>query len=354
MKVVAVASRGAIIHRQYAVIKFRVSALLPPRFNLSVAPRSSEQDGIVKAVADNLRLDAATAEVLRRFDASGVRSLLLKGPALSDWYTDDSKRSYMDCDLWVCPADMKAATELLSELGFRPYTDAQGLPDWWLEHASTWSRQSDGVVVELHRFLQGVDADPEAVWEILSAHRGTVALPGYTAPILSSPAKALYVTLHAAHHGKDWGKALVHVERALAVVPEADWTEAAKLAREVDATDSFATGLRLVPEGMALAERLSLPATHSVKVALLASSPPPVALGFEQLRTARGGWARMRIIARKLFPPPGFVRHWWPPAARNSLMLMVGYLYRPVWLLRRAPGGLRAWREARLQAQGPR
>jgi hypothetical protein len=260
----------------------------------------------------------------------------------------------MDCDLWVCPADMAAATELLSGLGFRPYTDAQGLPEWWLEHASTWARDSDGVVVDLHRTLQGSGAGPEAVWELLSSHRDTVELAGHQAPILSSPAKALYVTLHAAHHGKAWGKALIHLERALAVVPEPDWNKAAQLARELDATDFFATGLRLVPEGQALAERLRLPGAQSAKVALQASTPPPVALGFEQLRTARGMWTRLRIIARKLFPPSGFIRHWWPPAARNRRMLLLGYLYRPVWLVRHAPRGLRAWCEARRQVRGAR
>ena len=314
--------------------------------------RSWEQDAIVEAVASNLRVDAATAEVLRNFDASGVRAVLLKGPALADWYADDPARSYLDSDIWVCPDDLEAARELLKALHFEPYADEKQLPGWWLEHASTWSRESDGVMVDLHRFLQGAGAEPKAVWEVLSAHRNTVTLAGYEAPILSPPAKTLYVTLHAAHHGKVWGKALIHVERALIAVPEADWKKAAELARELHATDSFGTGLRLVPEGRALADRLGLPVTQSIKVALEASTPPPVALGLEQLRTADSSWARTRIIARKLFPPPGFIRHWWPPAARNWRMLILGYLYRPVWLLRRAPQGFKAWREARRQVHG--
>ncbi|HEY3945138.1 MAG TPA: nucleotidyltransferase family protein [Solirubrobacteraceae bacterium] len=317
-------------------------------------PSSREQELVVEAVASNLRLDAATAEVLRCFEAGGVRSVLLKGPALADWYADDPKRSYMDSDLWVCPEDMSAAGDLLLQIGFRRYTGDQGLPDWWLEHASTWSRESDGVVVDLHRRLQGMGADPGSVWEALSGYRDTVALAGYRAPILSSQAKSLYVTLHAAHHGQGWGKALIHIERALAVVPEATWKEAAELARELDATDSFGTGLRLVPDGRALADRLGLPPTQSTAVALQASTPPPIALGFEQLRTAHGLWARVRIIARKLFPPPGFIRHWWPPAARNRWMLLLGYLYRPMWLVRRAPQGFRAWRVARRQVSDSR
>ena len=134
--------------------------------------------------------------------------------------------------------------------------------------------------------------------------------------------------------------------------PAASATAFAEPSFDLHATDSFGTGLRLVPEGRALADRLGLPATRSIKLALEASSPPPVALGLEQLRTADSPWARTRIIARKVFPPPGFIRHWWPPAARNWRMLILGYLYRPVWLLRRAPQGFKAWREARRQVHG--
>jgi GNAT superfamily N-acetyltransferase len=314
--------------------------------------KSWEQDAIVQAAANNLRIDAATAEVLRCFEASGARSVLLKGAALADWYADDPTRSYMDSDIWVRPADMDRATQVLTAIGFRPYAGDEGLPDWWLEHATAWSREADGVMIDLHRVLQGMGADPEAVWEILSAHRDTVVLAGYPAPILATPARALYVTLHGAHHGRGWGKALIHIERALAVVPEPDWKAAAELARELNATDSFGTGLRLVPDGRKLARRLGLPPTQSTRVALQASTPPPVALGFEQLRTADTIWARVRIIARKFCPPPAFIRHWWPPAARNRRMLWLGYLYRPVWLILEAPRGWRAWRGARREVQG--
>ena len=64
---------------------------------------ASEQDARLLAMASNLRIDAATAEVVRALDAAGVGALLLKGPALSAWYADDPTRSYMDCDLWVQP-----------------------------------------------------------------------------------------------------------------------------------------------------------------------------------------------------------------------------------------------------------
>jgi hypothetical protein len=72
-----------------------------------------------------------------------------------------------------------------------------------------------------------------------------------------------------------------------------------------------------------------------------------VALGIEQLARAHGWQERAEILRHKLVPPPAFIRHWWPPAARNSWMLMLGYAYRPIWLVCKAPAGLRAWRTAR-------
>jgi GNAT superfamily N-acetyltransferase len=308
-----------------------------------------EHDAVVRATADNLRIDAATAEVLREFEAEDVNSRLLKGPALAEWYADDSTRSYVDCDLWVRPSELAAAAAVLERLGFQRHMDEHGLPLWWLEHGITWFRPSDGVTVDIHRALQGIGVASEIAWDVLSASPEFVTVAGQPVPILPAPGRALLVTLHAAHHGKGFGKALIHLDRALTAVSEEEWREAAGLAHRLDAMDSFAAGLRLTSKGSVLAERLGLPATRSVKAALHASSPPPVALGFEQLASARGLLGRLHVVVRKLFPPPGFVRHWWPTAARNRRMLVVGYLYRPVWLLQRAPRGFRVWREARHQ-----
>ncbi len=139
-----------------------------------------------------------------------------------------------------------------------------------------------------------------------------------------------------------------HLEAALSAVDAQTWQYAAELALKLDAVDMFAAGLRLVPAGVVVADDLGLPTRGSVKSALYASTPPPVALGFDQLATARGA-QRLSIVTRKLFPPPTFVRHWWPPAKRGPLMLAVGYLYRPLWLAGKAPAGWRAWRQARVR-----
>jgi Uncharacterised nucleotidyltransferase len=307
----------------------------------------------VDAVVWNLRIDAATAEVVAALRDRGVDSLLLKGPALADWYPVDSPRTYVDGDIWVSPASVGAAEAVLRQLGFDPMQDERGLPGWWVEHASSWRRARDGGVVDLHRRLQGVALDPAATWEIVWSQREPMTVAGVTVERLGEVARALYVTLHAAHHGAKDPRGLPHLRVALTAADEAIWERALELAAQLDALASFSTGLRLVPAGAELAERLGVPDTRSVTTALHAASPPPVALGFEQL--AGTSWSRrFAIIARKLFPPPGFVRHWWPPAAKNRRLLLLGYLYRPLWLLLRAPAGYRAWRAARREVKSPR
>ena len=307
-------------------------------------------DRRVRAVMWNLRIDAATGEVVEALSSAGVDSLILKGPALAEWYPPDSGRTYVDADVWVAPAAMGAAESVLTKLGFKPTIDEQGLPDWWQEHASSWLRAADQGKIDLHRRLQGVGTDPQRAWDILWRQREPFTVGGRPAQRLPEAGRALYVALHATHHGVGDSRALPHLQAALDAVEDSAWRQALALAIELRAVAAFATGLRMVTSGASLAERLEIPDARSVRSELLASSAPPVALGFDQLAAAHGV-RRFQILLRKFVPPPSFIRHWWSPAAASRRMLLIGYLYRPVWLVIRAPGGYRSWRAARRRAR---
>jgi hypothetical protein len=313
----------------------------------SDGPRSPP--GRVRALMWNLRIDAALGEVVDVLRRRGIDSVVLKGPTFSDWYPRDSARTYRDGDLWVAPKDVQASEAVLADLGFVPSVDQSRMPEWWQEHAMSWQRERDQAKIDLHRRLQGVEANDERAWSILWAEREQLTIGGIQAYRLSEPARALYATLHATHHGLEDPRGLQHLGVALSAVSDQGWARALRLAQEVDAVAAFATGLRLMPAGVDLAARLGVPDSRSVKAALLASSPPPIALGFEQIAAASGR-GRVAILLRKFVPPAGFIRHWWPPAARNRGMLLIGYLYRPIWLLKHAPAGYRAWRAARRDA----
>jgi hypothetical protein len=309
--------------------------------------------GRAAAAAGRLRIDAATADVLRAFAQAQVESLLLKGPSVTTWlYPPGEGRLYMDSDLLVRPGHEHAAETALEGLGFVRRWDQSTLPDWWREHGSDWWRAEDGVLVDLHRSLPGLGADPRVVWSTLAATSETIRVGGYDAPALSPGGRALHVVLHAVQHGSDWGKGRGDLDRALEVADESTWRGAAALASELGAVDAFATGLRLTPQGEELAERLRLPTPASIDVALRASKPPPVALGFEQLSQAGGVRARTAILVGKLFPPREFLVHWDPRAADSRMWLLLARIRRPLWLLRSAPRGFRAWRRARRDVRG--
>ena len=287
-----------------------------------------------------LVLDAAAVEVIDALAQSGVRTVLLKGPSISRWvYEDGEFRSYSDLDLLVAPADVRRAVRTLTGLGFdRVHSDA---------HAELLRRARDQVTVDLHRVLVGVQARPEEAWSVLIDSTQAFALQGREVEILPEPARALHLALHAAQHGAHDSKPLDDLAIALDRLPESVWEGAAALAGRLHASAAFGTGLRLLPKGREIAERLDLPQERSGEMALRAGTPPPTALGVYRFVTTPGVRAKASLLAGELFPSVAFMRAWSPVARRGPVGLTAAYLWRPIWLLLRVGPALRAWQRAR-------
>jgi len=305
---------------------------------------AERSDSLIVVRLWNIRIDAAIGEVVAALARRGIFSVVLKGPALRDWYGADEP-AYSDGDLWVAPDQFAAAMAELRVLDFVPEVDERGLPEWWLEHAAGFHRARDGAQIDLHRRLPGVGVSPASAWQLLSERTEPFMVGGVRAARLCPPDRALQVTLHALHHGVAEQRPLAHVAAAIRALSAADWLAASQAASELAAAEGLAAGLELLPEGRALARQLALPPVHAVKVRLQASSPPSAALTLQDMAEASLP-RRLAMIARKLFPPPGYIRHWWPPARRSRRMLLLAYLYRPFWVLRQLPAGYRARRAA--------
>lgn len=289
-----------------------------------------------------LYIDRLTAELADAFGASGITCILLKGPAIARWlYDDGSVRSYSDCDLLVSPGQVPAAQGVLRELGFRDIASPLGHP--WLD-SHEWQR--DEHHVDLHATLIGIRASPQQVWDVLSANTETLMVGGAAVRVLGVPARALHVVLHAAQHGPREPHPLEDLRRACDVVSEQTWVEVAVLAERLQATEAFATGLRLLPAGAAIAGRLGLASARSAD-ATLRLEPVPLALALEYLACTPGLGARLRIVMSELFPTVAFMRWWSPLARRGPIGLAAAYCWRPLWLLARLGPGLVAWRQAR-------
>jgi hypothetical protein len=326
----------------------QIGCIAPPRRTVRKMPERREPNANVYGVATILRIDSATAEVLRAFGAAGISCLVLKGPAIAGWLYDAAEpRYYVDSDMLVCPDDIAHAEHVLGQLGFVKRFDDSRMPDWWREHAGEWVRETDGVPLDLHRALPGVGVDERKAWSVLAAETDTIEIAGQDAPVLAIPARSLHIVLHAAQHGEASGRPLSDLERAIAQLEESAWRDAVHLAARLEATHALSAGLRLTPSGRDLASRLGLPAPGSVAATLAAGSAPPVALGIEQLVRARGVRARAAILWHKLFPPAEFVRHWQPVGTESRLGLARAYVRRPFWILRQLPRALQTWLGAR-------
>jgi hypothetical protein len=303
-----------------------------------------------RTAAGNLKVDHMTAEVLRAFETAGVPSILLKGPSIVRWLYPGHTRHYGDADLLVPPTARAEAERALGTLGFSPILEEREMPGWWQEHAVEWRRGKELPAVDLHRTLTGAGVADQRLWDVLRANTETMIVGGFPAPVLSVPGRALHLAIHTAQNGADKGDLSLALVRAGA----AEWTEARRLAEELEATAAFAAGLRLVPRGHALAARMNLPPTRSVDVALRATGAPAQALTIDRLARASGLRERIAIVRYKLVPPPTFMRHWSKRAQRGRLGLLLAYAERLVWVTRTIPAAGLAWRRARREAQEER
>jgi hypothetical protein len=309
------------------------------------APKDAVASGRLQA-AQRASLDAALAGLVPAFAARGVEALLIKGPAFARWlYDDPADRHHRDIDLLVSPDQLDGARLALAALGFVERRTGVHAHER-AEHHELWVR--DGAfenLVELHHTLALVSAEASLVWSKLSAGSETIGVGGATVRAPGVAASALIAGVHAAQHGSAAPRALEDLRRAIERAGGDAWNDAADIARTLRCDEALATGLRLIPTGAELAERLGLPAGSSRALRLGAATPPRTAVGIEQIAAARG-LDRIVLILRKVAPSPESMRYHYPAARRGRGGLAVAYAARSLTLLAGLPRGLRAWRAA--------
>jgi hypothetical protein len=264
-------------------------------------------------------------------------------------YDPDEPRPYSDIDLLVRDTDLARAAEVLRSLGYRERAERE--PSRVVEHARVWVRASDRMYVDLHRTLGGIDRSDVNPWEVLAANTDSMSVAGVEAEILSVPARALHVALHAAVSGTAAAKPTIDLSRALERLPPETWKAAAALAERLGAEVTFATGLRMQPAGARLCAELGLASDTSVETLMLADGAPYASWTVSRLATTPGIKARLRIAASRLIPRPDFMRVWYPLARRGTAGLMLAYVQRLAWLVKTMGPALNAWRRARRGAR---
>lgn len=305
------------------------------------------------AVVARLAIDAATVEVVRALRLQNVRAILIKGAAIAErLYDDTEQRFYGDMDLLVEQRALDRAQRVLRDLGFRPILGNPRVSELG-PHANAWTRARPRAVVDLHTGVHFCTRDPDALWAEFTRHTRQLELADTAVEVLGDAAQAFVIVTHALADCRQ-PKPLEDLGRALMRIDRAAWREAAEMAGRLGAGPAFATGLRRTAAGARLVEALGLHYESTAEARLYLAGLPPVADGFRRFAQAGSVRARIRLIADELAPSPDFMRlgDVSPFARRSRAGLVLAYLHRPLWLLFRAPRGLRIWRAASV-AQPP-
>ena len=313
--------------------------------------RARSSSGTQGDVAQRMRVDTWTGEIVRAFADGGVRPILLKGPATVRWlYPDDPfVRTYCDADLLVAPGDRAAARGILAARGFT----AQGHPRLRRDghHALNFTREADGAQVDLHHTLHGMlDVPAARVWEVARRDAGSMVVGGSDVAVLGPTMRLLHVALHlGANEGPD-ARAWTDLTRAFEISTSEEWESALDLARELGVAHELAARLRRRDEAAWLLERLGpqpRAMRYSLAAAVGAGRVPQTVLSIERLLAADGAREKARYAAAKLAVSTDELS---PAAARvlaRSRSLQLARCAHAATIAARLPGALAAWRRER-------
>jgi hypothetical protein len=209
-------------------------------------------------------------------------------------------------------------------------------------HGETWLAIPAGarypVVVDLHFRLAGADADAGRTWDALKSRSTTIELGGAQVPILDRAGSAMHIAVHAAQHGQGYAKGCRELARALDRWSAEVWRDAAALAGEIEATDAFAAGLRLVEPGVELAQRLGLPATTRLDWELRQAVRPRGRSHLQAFLQASDLRTRANVARRALLPHPRWIARQYAWAHDRRGRLFAAYLLHlarsPAWAIR--------------------
>jgi hypothetical protein len=279
------------------------------------------------AVANNLRRDQTTAEVVGAMLAAGIPNIVLKGPSIAGWLYPSGGRRYQDTDLLVPSYHYAGAQAVLRSIGFCDRMEGVHAFERTLvaDREITFVRQAkqgwgpDGVV-DLHRSLPDVSVSDDLLWEAFSADTVVLTVGGVGVRVLGRTSLTLHIVLHAVQHGFRF-----HTEedlrRAIMALSGDDWPPIAHLAERLGLADILGSGLSHDPVGAEIATRLGLPSVPLAESCLWTAPRGGRSLiAFSASRTVR---EKLRWIRWILLPSPAKLRHVYrlPDAQAPTLLL---------------------------------
>lgn len=306
---------------------------------------------VIADVAQRLRVDTWTAEVVTAFAAGGIQPILLKGPATVAWLypRDRHLRTYCDADLLVAPDDRTRAVELLIAAGMRPSPHPRLAEDG--HHAVSFSRASDGATVDLHHSLHGMRNVPASVvWEAATSDTQVLQVAGVAVRVLGPAMRLLHVALHPRAVDGPESQPWLDLTRALEVSSAEEWERAITLAERLGITDEVSARLRARPDTGWLLERLGAQPTarrYHLIGSVDSGRAPNAVLSVENLLSTPSLRGKLHYARAKLAVARSELS---PPAARvlaATHRLSLARMAHAATLAARLPSAIFAWNRER-------
>jgi hypothetical protein len=193
------------------------------------------------------QLEKHLADVVSRFDAARVPTLVLKGPALANSiYPKPSMRPYGDIDIVCREQDWVAAHDLLVSAGYIPVSDLTAPPPkvWGRKayYHTQYYRPNEAILVEVHYDLWQIGLRPKLGDEFWR-RAVPVTISGTEARMLAPEDQVLHLCVHLHHHG--YKRLIWFTDLALLLrgCPDLDWEYVVRAAREEGVGPSIYYGL---------------------------------------------------------------------------------------------------------------
>jgi hypothetical protein len=211
-----------------------------------------------------LSMTAELFQILNDFSATGIQTILVKGPIISLLaYGDSAIRSYVDLDLLVRHSDILNASQHMVAIGFEADVPERAIRAEKIPGEYLFTRPGTQRMIELHtEHTFRYYPRPMPIQDLYRRSR-TLPLEGRQVPALSLEDELLLNCIHGAKHFWERLMWVADVAALVARHPEINWQQAWKAAGSVGAQRMLLVGLHLG----AMLLNVKLPAEVSERIA---------------------------------------------------------------------------------------
>jgi hypothetical protein len=148
-----------------------------------------------------LSITAELFRLLEKFRASGVESIVVKGPVLSvRAYGDPGLRQYVDLDFLIRARDLPSATRALTDSGYHPDVPIEAIEAGKIPGEYLFAKPGTRLLVELHTEHTFRYFPRPLPMEDYFARRTVVRIDENRVPALSAEDEFVLICIHGAKH----------------------------------------------------------------------------------------------------------------------------------------------------------